>query len=115
MKPACREDDNPWASLGQRTRAEGLDLDTTSLPQAIDWLLDRLANEADCACQKTLASLASLLIQIEAACVGRICRIKALESLINNLMALMVRYIRSMRRRRVVMSMAFRVRFLAGI
>jgi hypothetical protein len=67
MKPARREDDHPWASLGQRTRAEGLDLDTTSLPRAVDWLLDRLANEADRARQKTLAALASLLIQMEAA------------------------------------------------
>jgi len=42
----------------------GLDLRVTPLPQAIDVLLDRLANEADRARKKTLVSLASLLIQM---------------------------------------------------
>jgi len=67
MKPARREDENPWASLYRRARGVGLDLRTTPLPQAIDVLLDRLANETDRARKKTLVSLASLLIQMEAA------------------------------------------------
>ena len=67
MKPARPKDENPWASLYRRARAMGLDLRTTPLPQAIDLLLDRLANEADRARKKPLASLASLLIQMEAA------------------------------------------------
>jgi hypothetical protein len=45
----------------------GLDLRATPLPQAIDVLLDRLANEADRTRKKTQVSLASLLIQMEAA------------------------------------------------
>ena len=45
----------------------GLDLRTTPLPQAIDLLLGQLANEADHRRRKTLVSLASLLIQMEAA------------------------------------------------
>ena len=67
MKPPRREDENPWASLYRRAGAVGLDLRVTPLPQAIDVLLDRLANEADRARKKTLVSLASLLIQMEAA------------------------------------------------
>ena len=67
MKPPRREDENPWASLYRRAGAVGLDLRVTPLPQAIDVLLDRLANEADRARKKPLASLASLLIQMEAA------------------------------------------------
>ncbi len=67
MKPPRREDENPWVSLYRRGRAVGLDLRTTPLPQAIDVLLDQLPNEVDRQRRKALVSLASLLIQMEAA------------------------------------------------
>jgi hypothetical protein len=67
MKPPRPEDENSWAWLYRRARAVGLDLRTTSLPQAIELLLGQLANEADHRRRKTLVSLASLLIQMEAA------------------------------------------------
>jgi len=57
MKPPRREDENPWASLYRRARAVGLDLRTTSLPQAIDLLLAELASEVDHRRRKALVSL----------------------------------------------------------